>query len=161
MEYQVGERVVVPNCGVGRIEGIEKMDVGGSQVDLYRIDLGAAGRIWVPLGRMVAEGIRPVMGREALEETWEIVASQEVPDHREHWNRRRRRYTEMLMSNEPQAVARVVGELGAVDAEKRLPFAERQLYERARNLLVDEIAAASGRKRATVEKQLTKTLRAA
>ncbi len=161
MDYGVDDLVVVPGCGVGRIEAIEKMAVEDEEVELYRIDLGDGnGRMWVPTHLVGAQGVRPVMSSERAEQTWQVIKDQEAPEKRQNWNRRQRRYNEKLMSNEPLEMAELLGELAAVRAQKELSFGERKIFERVRELLISEIAAALGEPRPKVEERMTATLAA-
>lgn len=155
MNYSVGDSVVLPGCGVGTVQAIQTMEMDGTDVEMYRIDLGEdAGKMWVPLHRAVVSGMRPVMTVEQAERTWQIIKAQEAPEKRANWNRRQRRYNEQLMSNEPEAMAELLGELAAVRSEKPLSFGERRLYERVKGLLTDEIAAALEQPVETVTKRM-------
>ncbi len=161
MEYGVEDLVVVPGCGVGRVEAVEQMDVDGEEVELYRIDLGgASGRMWVPTHLVSAQGVRPVMSSDHAAKAWEVIEAQSAPEQRQNWNRRQRRYNEKLMSNEPIEMAELLGELAAVRNKKELSFGERKIFERVRELLVAEIAAATEEPRAKVEQRMTQVLAA-
>ncbi|MBX2802618.1 MAG: hypothetical protein KTR31_33370 [Myxococcales bacterium] len=161
MEFNVEDRVVVPGCGVGRVEAVERMAVEGEEVELYRIDLGEThGRMWVPTNRVTEQGVRPVMSSDRANQAWKVLQEQEAPDERQNWNRRQRRYNEKLMSNEPIEMAELLGELAAVRNRKELSFGERKIFERVRELLVSELAAALGESRPAVEERMTATLAA-
>lgn len=157
--FDVDELVVVPGCGVGQIDAVEAMDVDGEHVELYRINLGEGnGRMWVPTNLVETQGLRKVMSNESAEEAWAIISAQEAPEARQNWNRRQRRYNEKLMGNEPLELAGLLGELAAVRSTKELSFGERKIFERVRELLVSEIAAASGKPRPQVEQRMTQVL---
>ncbi|MCB9743712.1 MAG: hypothetical protein H6740_14020 [Alphaproteobacteria bacterium] len=150
---------MIPGCGVGRIDAVESMDVGGDAVQLYRITLEKdQARMWIPTHRAEAEGLRPVMSADRVKQTWEVISSREAPEKRANWNRRQRRYNEMLMSNKPLEMAEVLGELAAVRETKSLSFGERRIFERVRELLVGEIAAARGESREEIEARMESTL---
>jgi len=151
LEYRQGENVVIPGCGVGRISAIETMEVEGERVQFYRIDLGEKfGLMWVPTLHVEDRGVRPVMSAEQAERTWEVIIQQEMPDVRAPWNRRQRRYTEMIMSNSPQSLAEVLGELSAVRRTKVLSFTEKKMFLQVWELLVAELAAAMGVARSVI-----------
>ncbi|MEN0062681.1 MAG: CarD family transcriptional regulator [Myxococcota bacterium] len=157
--YGVDELVVVPGCGVGRVEAVETMDVDGERVELYRIDLGeSSGRMWVPTNLVDVQGVRKVMSPDSAEEAWSIITAMEAPEARQNWNRRQRRYNEKLMANQPMELAELLGELAAVRSTKELSFGERKIFERVRELLVSEIAAACGQTRGQVEERMTEVL---
>lgn len=155
MQVQVGDSVVVPGCGVGQVEAVETMDLSGtgSEEELFRIGFqdGDQRRMWVPVARVAEQNLRPVMSAELVEQTWEVIASQEAPDARATWNRRQRRYSEMLMSNSPRALAELLGELAAVRAEKPLSFTEKRMFRQVWDLLVGEISVSTGKTREEIE----------
>ena len=146
MEYCVGDKVVVPGCGVGLLEAREEMQMEGvGRLDVYRVNLGeSAGTTWIPVAAATTDRIRPVMSSDAVPATWEVMSAQEAPEKRATWNRRQRRYNELISSGAPQDLAALAGELAAVQAVKTLSFGEVRLLEKARKLLVDEIAVALG-----------------
>ena len=151
MDYAVEDMVVVPGCGVGR----------GEAVELYRIDLGdTKGRMWVPTHLVNAQGLRPVMTIERAKEAWTVIEAQAAPDERQNWNRRQRRYNEKLLSNEPIEMAELLGELAAVRNKKELSFGERKIFEKVRELLICEIAAAMAQPRPKIEQRMSKALAA-
>lgn len=161
MEYTIDDLVVVPGCGVGRVEGVENMAIETERVELYRIDLGDGnGRMWVPTHLAGAQGLRPVMTVERAHEAWAVIEAQQAPEERQNWNRRQRRYNEKLMSNEPIEMAELLGELAAVRNKKELSFGERKIFERVRELLVAELAAATDEPKPNIEKKMVKVLAA-
>lgn len=145
MELAVGDLVVLPGCGVGEVEGIEKMTLEDTHSTLVRIELAQdRGRYWVPLERVAEQGVRRVVEKKRVGSLLERIEEFDAPERRGRWNQRQRRYTEMIMSNRPRALAELVGELADVRSEKTLSFTEKRMFERAMNLLVGELAAAAG-----------------
>lgn len=147
MELAIGDTVVVPTMGVGVVDAREEVDLGEVKVPAFRIDLGEEeGTFWIPVAQLGAQGLREPVGADELARLWAEMLEQEAPKQRANWNRRRKRYHDMLASNEPLQLAALVGELSAVAAVKRtkkqtLSFGERQLLEKAQNLLAQEMAA--------------------
>ena len=159
--------VVVPGWGVGRVEAVEAMQVGEQTVRTYRISFGEeSGRYWVPTDRVEAEGLRPPMDDAEIARTWELICSHELADKRAHWRKRQMRYHQMLMSNDPAELAKLIGELVAVQAHKRdkrqaLSVQERELLDRAVRLMIGEIAAATGQEPDDVRATMDQTIAAA
>lgn len=158
MQVRVGDNVVVPGCGVGLVEAVESMDLSGTgnEEQLYRISFENSDerRMWVPVDRVAEQNLRPVMSAELVEQTWEVIRSQEAPDARATWNRRQRRYSEMLMSNSPRSLAELLGELAAVRSEKPLSFTEKRMFRQVWDLLVGEITASTGEEREVIEARM-------
>ncbi|MCB9758210.1 MAG: hypothetical protein H6739_00080, partial [Alphaproteobacteria bacterium] len=60
----VSDDVVVPGLGVGTVAAVERMPVAGDPVKLYRIQFGEDTRMWIPVDRLDAEGVREPMPAE-------------------------------------------------------------------------------------------------
>ena len=151
MELEIGDTVVVPVMGVGTVDANEEVDVGDGTVTAYRIDMGPDdGTFWIPEAQLGSQGLRPPITEAQLPLMWSTLAEQTSPEKRENWNRRRRRYDEMLASNEPLQLAALIGELMAVQADKAgkkqsLSFGERQLLDKTHALLAAEVSFTTGR----------------
>lgn len=164
MELAVGDVVVVPVLGVGVVERNEPLDLGEETVPAFKIDLGPdSGAYWIPEAQVGQQGLREPMPEEMIDRLWKTMKGAKAPKKRANWNRRRKRYNEMLASNEPMQLAELVGELVAVRAKKRkkkqtLSFGERRLLEKASALIAGEIAATTGDDLDEVLADLTKRL---
>lgn len=143
MQFHVGDNVMVPGTGLGRVEAIEKLSLGGPIEELMRVALDD-GTIWVPTARLDERRIRTVMTQELVDEVWTIIRETEAPEIRANWNQRQRRYNEMLMDNRPRILASLLGELASVKQGKPLSFGEKRLYTKVREILTAEIASVLG-----------------
>jgi len=157
MEYTVGEKVVVPVCGVGEIADIKTLDIEDHSVDMIEIDLRLRDdgtRIWIPVDRIEEEGLRPVMTPQTARKALDTISQQTVSKRRQHWNQRKRRYTEMLTSNQPGEMARLLGELAAVQKKKPLSFNEKKMFSKVWRLLVAEMAVVQGTSRESISETI-------
>jgi len=134
------------------------MDGVGS-LEVLRVNLGGKdGITWIPVTMATPDRVRHVMNPDAVPGTWEVLVAQEAPEKRANWNRRQRRYNELIASGAPTDLAELAGELAAVQASKVLSFGERRLLEKARRLLVEEIAAALDQDIEVVDEHFAKRL---
>lgn len=142
MRFNEGDLVVVPGAGVGRIEAIEKMDLGDDAAEMYRIMVEATEmRLWIPVHRAAVDGVRAPFEASKIDQLLGIIEATEAPEKRATWNRRQRRYQELLMSNDPLQLAELLGELASVRQRKALSFGERKLFDRAWDLMQVELTA--------------------
>ena len=155
MEFKVGEQAVYPNCGVGVVQEIERIELGGEQTEMYVLEFPAdKTRIWVPTSQAVARGMRPVMNKQKVRQTLDAISGQSAPVRPQTWNRRFRVYAEKIQTNDPQAMGEVLGELAAIKNEKTLSFVERKIYRRVHDLLVRELAAARNVEVTVIDQEL-------
>lgn len=140
--FNIGDSVVVPGCGVGTIEDIEVVDLGEDPCETYRVTVDNADmRLWVPVASAASQGLRPPVSVKVITKLLETIRATKCPPKRATWNRRQRRYTEQLMSNDPIELAKLLGELADAKSNKPLSFGERRMFERATDLLRGELEA--------------------
>ena len=140
---EVGDKIVIPALNVGVIEAIESMTVGEATGRFFRILLPSGMRNWLPVGRLAEKGVRRIMSRETAEELFLVIASQEAPIKRAHWNQRQQRYQQTLLDNRPRDLAAMLGELASIQAQKGLLSPrEAEVYRRLHRLLVAELSQA-------------------
>jgi CarD family transcriptional regulator len=142
VDFSVGETIVHPAHGVGRIAGIGEETIAGECVGLILIDLQDRNlRVKVPLAKARALGLRRLASRVELDEALDVV-SQRPRVARGLWTRRAADYAAKINSGQPRAIAEVVRDLRA--AGRSATFSERQILERAIDRLSSEMAALDG-----------------
>lgn len=151
-DFTVGETIVHPAHGVGRIERIGPEDVAGEQIGVIQIAMEErALRVKVPVQKSEVIGLRRLSSPADLAEACQVVR-QKPRASRGTWARRAADYHSKINSGRPQLVAEVVRDLrrGGV----RASFSERQIFERAVERLSGEIAASQGMERADARSRL-------
>src|SRR4030042_2546011 len=139
--FEIGDFAVYPGHGVGAIEGIEKMDMGGKMQDFYVLSiLDTKMTIMIPMESACIAGMREVIDPESIPEVYEILKSKEVPIHHQPWNQRYRGHMERIQSGSIFEVAKVFRDLYSLKSEKGLSFGERKLMDTAKRLLIKELA---------------------
>ena len=143
MQFEVGDKAVVPSHGVGIVKEIREVDVDGAMYKMYIIKILDNGLTYsVPVDNLGANGIREVIPPEAVEKVYEVLRDQDTPAKKETWNRRYREYMNKIKTGDPLEVAAVLRELSKLKAEKTLSFGERKMYDQAHGLIVQEVAVA-------------------
>ena len=145
MELRIGQKVAYPNQGVCRVEELENKTVGDCSIACYLLRvLGDNSKILVPVSNVASVGIRPVIGKDEynrlirnLEADFEEVCID--------WKTRSRQFQEKLQTGDVFQAADVLKKLTFLSHEKRLSFREQTMLEKARFLIVSEIAIADGR----------------
>ena len=167
MDVKQNDLVVVPGLGVGRVEGKEQVDIGSTTLRAFCVTIrDEAGKVWIPEDRTDGHGLRAPMDEATATSHLQAIAKQEAPKKRANWRNRQRRYEQTIASNEPGALAKMIGELLAVQRAKKqkkqvLSFGERRLLDRAKNLLFGEVAAVTGKAMDALERSMGMTASAA
>jgi CarD family transcriptional regulator len=145
--FSVGELVVYPAQGVGKVEAIEEQEIGGVKTQLYIVRILSNNvTLMVPTVNVNSVGLRPVYNKEEGEAILEFLKDRS--DFKgysgQNWNRRYREYSEKLKSKELKDVAYVLKELYLISKDKELSFGERRLLEQAMGLISMELSYALG-----------------
>lgn len=159
IEFKVGDKSVHPHHGVGEVTAIEHKEIAGQKKAFYTLHLLSEGtKVMVATDAAAKLGLRrPVSRREAMK-VLDVLRDKKIAVTSQPWNRRYREYMEMLNSGSPYEVAKVLRDLSVIRGEKELSFGERGLLDKARNLLVGELAIARRCKEATVQTEIEEIL---
>lgn len=143
--FEVGDQVCYPMHGVGVIEAIEERTVLGVTASYYvlRFLIGKMTAL-VPVESAERVGLRYVVSAEECERVLRFLQEESCPEN-ENWNKRYRENYEKLRGGDIYDVADVVKCLCKRDAERGLSARERKMLSGARQVLLAELAAASGR----------------
>jgi RNA polymerase-interacting CarD/CdnL/TRCF family regulator len=143
-ELKAGDRVVYPNQGVCAVVGVEVKEIAGQRLELVRMrreEDGAA--VMVPKGKVPSVGLRRVASGELMEGVFHYLAAQ-YDDPELDWKVRHRDNADRLVAGGVLGVAEVVKGLHALSRIRPLPTKEREQYDNARHLLVNEVAVSLG-----------------
>lgn len=149
--FKVGDKVVYPNHGVGRIESINEYEVSGQVIKFYTVlILSSKSTVKVPASNAEAVGLRDLIGKEEIEAVFAYLRG---PEHVEYsdWKARFKENSDLMRTGKILDMAAVLKNLHFVSLEKPLSFREKRMYERSMNLIASEMAEV--RKTATLEMQ--------
>ncbi len=158
MDYKIGDKVVYPNHGVGVIEQIHYGMLNGRTERYYMLRILASGlKVMVPQTNACAVGLRSVI-RNA--ETSQVLLFLEKGKYSSHpdWKHRFKENSERMRTGSLIEVAAVLKSLVALSRTKPLSFREKKMLERAKFLLVSELATARNASAETIEGALVKSL---
>ena len=144
--FQVGDMVCYPMHGVGTVEAIEEQNILGetNQYYLLRFLMGRMTAL-VPVKNAQSVGLRPLIDEGTCGLVVAFLESGECSEESDNWNQRYRENLDKLKQGDALVVADVVKCLMKRDRERGLSAGERKMYLTARQVLVAELAAASGR----------------
>lgn len=142
MAFDVGDRVVYPHHGAAVIKKREKRKVNGATTEYLVLEM-AHGELTlsVPVDKADDVGMRPPIGKEEVEDLFELLGKKDVREPA-NWSRRFKNHQEKLKSGDVYQVAEVVRNLALREKGKGLSTAEKSMLERARGILVSELSFA-------------------
>ena len=158
MDYKIGDKVVYPNHGVGIIEQINFGVLNGRTEKYYMLKIFASGlKVMVPASNAISVGLRPVIRNG---ETLKVLGFLEKgkPNSHHDWKHRFKENSERMRTGALIEVAAVLKSLVSLSRTKPLSFREKKMLERAKFLLVSELATARNTSAETMEDALIKSL---
>jgi CarD family transcriptional regulator len=160
MLYKVGNYVVYPTHGVGKIMAEETQMIGDIELRMLVISFEKDKMtLRVPLSRASAAGLRPVSSTEQMKRVFVTLKSR-ARTSRGMWSRRAQEYETKINSGNIHFIAEVVRDLHQNVDQSERSYSERMIYESALARLVGELAACEGTDYKTATDKLMKLLRA-
>ncbi len=139
--FKVGELVVYPAHGVGRVTSIETQEIAGTKLELYIVDFEKEKlRLKVPTNRAEQKGMRHLADRAMIEQAMKVIRGR-ARIKRVMWSRRAQEYDAKINSGDMIAVAEVVRDLYRSERQPEQSYSERQLFEQALARFARELAA--------------------
>ena len=138
--FKMGEAIVYPAHGVGRITAIEEQEIAGFKLELFVVSFEKDKMVLrVPTAKATSVGMRKLAEPALVAKSLEILTGR-ARVKRTMWSRRAQEYEAKINSGDPVSIAEVVRELHkAEDAEQS--YSERQMYRAALERLAREVAA--------------------
>jgi len=144
-QYKVGERIVYPSQGVGRIDEIREKAFKDNKVLYYIIYLEFSDMtVMVPVDKVDGLGIRAIVPKTEAEKALAFISEEYAPIPSD-WKLRYQMNLDLLKKGSVLDIASVVRSLYHRSKIKELPILERKLYDSALNILQDEISFSLGK----------------
>ncbi|HSR35524.1 MAG TPA: CarD family transcriptional regulator [Anaerolineae bacterium] len=161
MQFAIGDKVVHPHHGPGRITGLEHKEFVHGEDNYYVIEIPAQGlTLHIPQDRMEEVGVRPAMAKGQLEHVLDILRSRpkRLPeDHKE----RQEQVWEKLQTSQPVEIAEAVRDLAWHEVYAHLTKKDTDYLDRGQKLLAAEMALVSGTEVTEASRMIETTLAAA
>ena len=139
--FDVGDYVVYPKHGVGRVIELQSEEIAGMQLDLYVLRFEKERMtLRVPVNKVESIGMRKLSSDKTLKEAMETLKGKPKVK-RTMWSRRAQEYEAKINSGEIVLIAEVTRDLFRPDDQPEQSYSERQIFEAASSRLARELAA--------------------
>ena len=144
MTFQVGEKVVYPNHGVGTIENITTRSFGTQYERYYLLRLTYNSlTVMVPFSHVGDVGLRKITKTGDIAKVLAYLSGGDVR-YPADWKIRFKENTEKMRTGGLLEIAHVFKSLLVVQAEKPLSFREKKMLDRSRHMLISEVSICRG-----------------
>ena len=163
--FHIGDKVVYPNHGVGVIEQISSRTIGETVEKFYLLKIKSSSlkikasslKVMVPFHNVNTVGLRRVVKNGEIQKIVDFLMDGEC-DNNADWKYRFKENSERMRTGSLLEVAAVLKGLLLLNQSKPLSFREKKMLERARYLLVSELAMAKNTEEVQIEEMLSKAL---
>lgn len=158
MRFDVGDKVVYPNHGVGVIEEIRQREIAGADQDFYHLRiLSNETMVMVPVGNSKAVGLRKIFTKSDVKKLFKLLRDAEFETY-SNWKGRYKGNAEKMRSGHLFEMADVLKNLVHLSQRKTLSYREKRMYEKAKYLIISEVATVEGLTEQQVQEKIEDAL---
>ena len=136
--YNVGDEIVMPMHGAGKIDAIEERDILGEKQSYYILKMPGEVKVMVPIEKAEKVGIRDVIDKSSADKVLNVLEQDET-EMNKNWNKRYRDNMDKIKSGDIYEIADVVRNLSFKQKEKGLSTGEKKMLTNAKQILVSEL----------------------
>src|SRR3954447_11259729 len=141
LSFDVGDYVVYPKHGVGRVIELQSTDIAGMQLELYVLRFEKEKMtLRVPVGKADSVGMRKLSSDKTMQEALATLKGKPKVK-RTMWARRAQEYEAKINSGDLVSIAEVTRDLFRADDQPEQSYSERQIFEAASSRLARELGA--------------------
>ena len=142
--YKVGDKVVYPHHGAGTVVKKEAREVLGEKREYLTIQiLHNDMTVNVPAENAEAVGLRKVINEDTVKEVVKALTGNGTTMPK-NWNRRFKHNRDKMKTGDIFELAEVVRNLSLRDRDKGLSTGEKQMFVKAKKILISELMYAKG-----------------
>lgn len=154
MAFKVGDKVVYPNHGIGVVEDILDGQEKTQEAQFYKLKiLSNATKVMVPMANVEGVGLRRVISEKDVDRIFDLLENRKIEQH-SNWKGRYKDNSDKMRSGSIYDVAGVLKDLSFLSKKKSLSFREKRMLDRARFLIVSEVAEVAGEPHNLVEQKI-------
>jgi len=158
-DYQIGDSVVYPHHGAGKVLKKEQKEILGEQREYLTIKiLHNDMTVMVPCENAGKAGLRRVIDDEDVQKVLAVLRD-DVSEMPKNWNRRFKHNRDKIKTGDVFELAEVVRNLAIREADKGLSTGEKQMYTRAKKILASELMYALEMEEGEAEEHLEELIK--
>ena len=156
--FQIGEKVVYPNHGIGTVENISTRSFGTAYERFYLLRLTYNSMtVMVPFSHVEEVGLRKVTRNGEVVRVLSFLSDGSCKCKGD-WKDRFKDNSDKMRNGSLLEIAEVLKTLLILQAEKPLSFREKKMLDRARHMLITELSISRGLRESDVVDLLQKAL---
>jgi CarD family transcriptional regulator len=158
IEFELGDHVVYPHHGAGKVLKKEDMEILGERREYLTIKiLHNDMTVRVPTENAALAGLRRVIDEETVKKVLDVLRD-DVSEMPKNWNRRFKHNRDKIKTGDIYELAEVVRNLSLRESEKGLSTGEKQMFTRTKKILASELMYALDKDEEEAESYLDELL---
>jgi CarD family transcriptional regulator len=156
--FQIGEKVVYPNHGIGTVENISTRSFGADLERFYLLRLTYTSMtVMVPFSHVTEIGLRKVTRNGEVARVLGFLGEGSCK-RKCDWKDRFKENSDKMRNGSLLGIAEVLKTLLVLQIEKPLSFREKKMLDRARHMLITELSISRGLRDGEVVELIEKAL---
>ena len=141
LNFDVGDYVVYPKHGVGKVMEVQSSEIAGMTLELYVLRFEKERMtLRVPTNKAESVGMRKLSSDKTMRDALDTLKGKPRVK-RTMWSRRAQEYEAKINSGDLVSIAEVTRDLFRADDQPEQSYSERQIFEAASSRLARELAA--------------------
>lgn len=158
MTFEVGDKVIYPNHGLGIVEGIEEKTIFGTTGGFFHLRIVANDTtVLVPVSNVDGVGLRKAITDEEVEHLFTLLSNGKIDNH-QNWKGRFKDNSDKMRTGSIYDMADVLKSLTFLSKSKILSFREKRMLDRAKALIISEVSEVMREKSSNVEVKVSQAL---
>ena len=154
MTFQIGDKVIYPNHGLGVVQGIETKTILGTTCGFYHLRMVAnETTVLVPVDNVDGVGLRRAIGDDEIERLFLLLGDGKIDNH-QNWKGRFKDNSDRMRTGSIYDVVEVLKSLAFLSRSKNLSFREKRMLDRAKFLVISEISEVAREKVEMIEQKV-------
>ena len=133
--FNIGDKIVYPMHGAGRICSIEEKDILKEKQTYYILEMPGEVKVMVPTAKAEEIGVRNIIDKDSVSKVFSVLEKDETVMDK-NWNKRYRDNMDKLKTGDIYLIADVVRNLSFKQKEKGLSTGEKKMLTNAKQILV-------------------------
>jgi len=156
--FEVGDKVIYPNHGLGIVQRIEEKTILGTTCGFYHLRIVAnETTVLVPVANVDGVGLRRAITDEEVERLFNLLGDGKIDNH-QNWKGRFKDNSDKMRSGSIYDVADVLKSLTFLAKSKSLSFREKRMLDRAKFLIISEVSEVMRETAAEIEGRVDRAL---
>ncbi len=158
MQFEIGDKVIYPNHGLGVVDRIEEKTILGTTCGFYSLRMATSDTtVLVPVDNVDDVGLRRAISDNEVKKLFTLLGNGKIENH-QNWKGRFKDNSDKMRTGSLYDVVDVLKSLNHLSQSKNLSFREKRMLDRAKFLVISEISEVMSESSEAIEDRVDKAL---